>query len=91
MKGEPLTGPANPAWNLGTYASTIQPSIGWSTDTNDRLVAYGQLCVPTLQPGGGPYPGKKCLGLRLVGAPFFHENYVVFNQAEPSISYAPYV
>ncbi|KAI4270513.1 MAG: hypothetical protein L6R38_007112 [Xanthoria sp. 2 TBL-2021] len=69
MKGEPLTGPANPAWNL----------------------AYGQLCVPTLQPGGGPYPGKKCLGLRLVGAPFFHENYVVFNQAEPSISYAPYV
>ncbi|CAO1596797.1 hypothetical protein XANCAGTX0491_000627 [Xanthoria calcicola] len=54
-------------------------------------LGYGNLCVPTLQPGGGPYPGRNCLGLLLVGAPFFHENYVVFNQAEPSMSYAPYV
>ncbi|KAL8655992.1 MAG: hypothetical protein Q9226_002830 [Calogaya cf. arnoldii] len=50
----------------------------------------GKLCIPTLQAGGGPYPGKDCLGLHLVGAPFFQENFVVFNQAEPSISYAPY-
>ncbi|KAL8976242.1 MAG: hypothetical protein Q9205_007710, partial [Flavoplaca limonia] len=62
----------------------------------DRLTgpadpSWRTLCIPTLQAGGGPYPGKDCLGLRLVGAPFFYENYVVFNQAEPSISYAPYV
>ncbi|KAL8671318.1 MAG: hypothetical protein Q9168_004179 [Polycauliona sp. 1 TL-2023] len=50
-----------------------------------------KLCIPTLQPGGGPYSGKSCLDIRMVGAPFFYENYVVFNQAEPSMSYAPYV
>lgn len=69
----------------------FHPSTGWAANHINRLVGYGNLCVPTLQPGGGPYPGRNCLGLLLVGAPFFHENYVVFNQAEPSMSYAPYV
>ncbi|KAL8947994.1 MAG: hypothetical protein Q9222_005776 [Ikaeria aurantiellina] len=49
----------------------------------------GKLCTPTLQ-AFGSYPGKTCFDFGLIGAPMFYENYVVFNQAEPSMSYAPY-
>ncbi|KAL9007455.1 MAG: hypothetical protein Q9173_007280 [Seirophora scorigena] len=67
MIGKPLTGPANPAWPLGS----------------------GNLCLPTLQPFD-PNGRDACPRLGLIGAPFFHANYVVFNHAEPSVAFAPY-
>ncbi|KAL8710004.1 MAG: hypothetical protein Q9220_005275 [cf. Caloplaca sp. 1 TL-2023] len=44
----------------------------------------GTLCVPTLQ-AFGSYPERSCFAFGLIGAPMFHENYVVFNHAEPSV------
>lgn len=55
----------------------------------EPLIGSSNLCVPSLQPFG-VYPYGSCPGLGLIGAPFFHEQFVVFNQAEPSVSYAPY-
>ncbi|KAL8939358.1 MAG: hypothetical protein Q9216_003397 [Gyalolechia sp. 2 TL-2023] len=51
--------------------------------------SFEKRCLPALQPFGN-YPGKSCLEMGFIGAPFFLENYVVFNQADPSLSYAPY-
>lgn len=55
----------------------------------DYHAGYNSLCVPALQPFGD-YPGRSCLNVGFIGAPFFLENFAVFNQAEPSVSYAPY-
>ncbi|KAI4115497.1 MAG: hypothetical protein LQ345_003908, partial [Seirophora villosa] len=49
----------------------------------------GILCLPTLQPFD-PNGRDSCPRLGLIGAPFFHANYVVFNHAEPSVAFAPY-
>ncbi|KAL8958117.1 MAG: hypothetical protein Q9193_004765 [Seirophora villosa] len=49
----------------------------------------GILCLPTLQPFD-PNGRDSCPRLGLIGAPFFHANYVVFNHAEPSVGFAPY-
>ena len=53
------------------------------------MTGQSDLCIPGLQPFG-PHPGKSCRNLGLIGAPFFYEHYVVFDQAEPAVSYAPY-
>ena len=84
MKGGSLAGPANPGWGRGTK---LDFNCWYGTHFTAGL---SNLCIPGLQPFGS-YPGKSCRGLGLIGAPFFYENYAVFNQAEPSLSYAPYV
>lgn len=40
------------------------------------MTGLSNLCIPGLQPFGSQ-PGKSCRSLGLIGAPFFHENYVV--------------
>jgi len=50
--------------------------------------------MPTLQPFSDGSAAADdvfdCPLTPLIGHPFFKEQYVIFNQAEPSISYAPY-
>ena len=83
MMGRPLSAPVNPSWTTGKqphfYREIFIESHG----------GVNALCVPTLQPFG-PSEYGSCLGIGLIGAPFFHEYYAVFNEPESSVSYAPY-
>jgi len=58
------------------------------------IPAGTDLCMPTLQPFSDGSAAADdvfdCPLNPLIGHPFFKEQYVIFNQAEPSVSYAPY-
>ncbi|KAL8871255.1 MAG: hypothetical protein Q9174_002876 [Haloplaca sp. 1 TL-2023] len=61
------------------------------TGSSNPAISSSGLCFGVLQPFGDPPELLgNCQKLGLVGAPFFYEQYTVFNIDEPSLSYAPY-
>ena len=85
MKGKPASGSSNPASPSGKM------TIINTREILTKPAVFGGSCYGVLQPfGNTPELMGNCRELGLIGAPFFYEQYTVFDIAEPSLSYAPY-
>lgn len=99
MNGRRLGNNTHPVRQNGILTLLIHSTSFHNIDVNRpvsalTLVTGIDLCMPTLQPFSDGSDADEdvfdCPTDALLGHPFFQSQYVVFNQAEPSVMYAPY-